>query len=73
MIAPLSPDWLSNVYSMVPRPLLTLQEAKRCFLRDMDDNYCSAIKKGVLDYVLMDKKEQKRLSLDLPEKVGVKG
>ena len=71
MTAPLARDWITHIYALVPRPLLALQDAKRAFLAETQEEYQRAVKKAVLDYVLLDEKEQLRLGLPLPDKVNV--
>lgn len=38
-------------------------------LKEVNDNYCWAIKKSIVDYVLRDENEQKRLKLNMKKKV----
>ena len=70
MIAPISKDTLDHVYSWVPGNLLSLKQAKADFLQEMTDDYVFATKKGMLDYVLLDPREQERLGMPVPSKVS---
>ena len=38
-------------------------------MKEMEDDYKKSLKKGILDYVLLDVKEQRRLGLLMPEAV----
>lgn len=69
-IAPISTSCLDKVYSLVPDRLLAMKAAKQRFLGEMTDDYNQAIKKGMLDYVLLDDVEQGRLGVPIPEKVS---
>ena len=68
-IAPVSDDALQNIYRLVPDTLLRQPAAKRRFLDEMTEDYQQAIKKGMLDYVLLDDVEQERLGVPVPVKV----
>ena len=70
MIAPISKETLNHVFSWVPGNLLSLKQAKADFLEEMSDDYIFATKKGMLDYVLLDPKEQERLGVPVPYKVN---
>lgn len=69
MIAPISQQCLDNVYKWVPQDMLQLKQAKQDFLVEMDQDYKFSTKKGMLDYVLLDDKEQERLGVVVPFKV----
>lgn len=47
-----------------------MQEAKRSFMDETKEEYERAVKKSVLDYILLDQKEQDRLQIILPDKVN---
>ena len=68
-IAPVSDASLERIYSQVPDTLLRQPAAKRRFLDEMTHDYQQAIKKGMLDYVLLDDVEQERLGVPVPDKV----
>ena len=45
-----------------------------CYLRlfqEMDEDYRHAVRKAILDYVLIDEVEQERLGMPVPKKVSV--
>ena len=72
MLAPQQKEWIEGVYRFVPKSLRELREAVRLFLKEMDENYKTAMKKSCLDYVLLAESEQARLGIPLPLKVGPK-
>lgn len=37
----------------------------------MEENYVQSVKQGILDYVLLDPSEQRRLGLHMPEAVSI--
>ena len=71
-IAPISDECFANICSHVPKHLLRLRGAMEEFVREMTEDHNEAIKRGMLDYVLMDSSEQQRLGVPVPDKVQYK-
>ena len=69
MVAPLSKEWINNMAALVPKPLLELKEARKEFMEEAREDYCAAVKKANVDYVLLDQEEQDRLGVPMPLKV----
>ncbi|XP_076448252.1 dynein axonemal heavy chain 3-like [Babylonia areolata] len=69
MVGPITQDTLNGVYSFVPSDLrLRFTQATKEFLDEMDDDYRHAVRKAILDYVLIDESEQERLGMPMPFK-----
>ncbi|KAL4226016.1 hypothetical protein ACF0H5_014003 [Mactra antiquata] len=69
MISTVEDVTLQGIYRFVPRDLrLSLPQASKDFLEEMEDDRRFAIKKAVMDYVLLDEKEQSRLGVPVPPK-----
>ena len=69
MIAPLSKEWIGNMNKLVLKPLLDLKEARKDFMEEAKTDYRYAVKKAMVDYVLLDGQEQERLGVPMPDKV----
>ncbi|CAH1783206.1 unnamed protein product, partial [Owenia fusiformis] len=68
-IAPLQSDWITGMYRFVKKSLRTeFKSATKDFLEEMEDDYRGAVKKAMVDYVLLDPEEQERLGVPLPPK-----
>ncbi|XP_077987554.1 dynein axonemal heavy chain 3-like isoform X2 [Glandiceps talaboti] len=72
MVAPLSREWIQGSFSFVPKCLKgeQLKEAMKKITEEMRFYYTQSVKKGILDYILKDVKEQERLGIPLPEKIS---
>ena len=70
-IAPISDECFANICGHVPAHLLRLRGAVNAFREEMTEDHNEAIKRGMLDYVLMDSGEQQRLGVTIAPKVGV--
>ncbi|KAF6040218.1 hypothetical protein EB796_001432 [Bugula neritina] len=69
MVAPLQTHWIESMYQYIPRHLLTnFPSATEDFLQEMKDDYNFAVRRAILDYVLLDKEEQDRVGVNLPPK-----
>ncbi|XP_078276213.1 dynein axonemal heavy chain 3-like [Rhinoraja longicauda] len=68
VVTPLNKEWLQRIYASVPTDHRTplCQE----LTQEIEDMYTTAIKKAILDYVLLDPVEQERLGIELPPKVS---
>ncbi|XP_023932407.1 dynein heavy chain 3, axonemal [Lingula anatina] len=67
-VAPHQKVWLDGIYKLVPKPLRDLTEARKQFQQEMEEDYRTAVQKCVLDYILLDIKEQERLGVFPPPK-----
>ncbi|XP_032809855.2 dynein axonemal heavy chain 3-like isoform X2 [Petromyzon marinus] len=64
MLSPLCPEWMKGSLSLLPVPLMLCWKDKLHELtKEVSDEYERATKKAVLDYVLLDRREQARLGL----------
>ncbi|XP_071815449.1 dynein axonemal heavy chain 3-like isoform X3 [Apostichopus japonicus] len=72
-IAPLSDEWLTEVYSFIPKhlKLLSLRQHLRKVTQEARDVYIRSSKQSILNYVLLDSQEQHRLGVPLPSKESV--
>ncbi|KAH3881436.1 hypothetical protein DPMN_005362, partial [Dreissena polymorpha] len=68
MVSTVEDSTLAGIYRFVPDTLLALTQAKHEFLEEMQDDRRFAIKKAIVDYLLLDKKEQDRLGVPIPAK-----
>ncbi|KAK3779700.1 hypothetical protein RRG08_013655 [Elysia crispata] len=69
MVGPITKDTLNGIYGFVPRQLrINHPLALKAFLKDMDTDYREAVRRAILNYVLLDPNEQLRLGLPMPEK-----
>ncbi|KAJ8047551.1 Dynein heavy chain 3, axonemal [Holothuria leucospilota] len=72
-IAPLSDEWLTEVYGFIPKHLKTapLRQCLRNVTQEAHDVYTKSIKQAILNYILLDTNEQQRLGVPLPGKDSV--
>ncbi|KAK7495478.1 hypothetical protein BaRGS_00013176, partial [Batillaria attramentaria] len=69
MVGPITVDTMRGLYRFVPKDLrLGFPHATKEFLEEMDGDYRLAVRKAILDYVLIDPVEQERLGLPMPHK-----
>ncbi|XP_032895202.1 dynein heavy chain 3, axonemal-like [Amblyraja radiata] len=68
VVTPLSKEWLQRIYASVPADDHTPLCQK--LTQEIEDMYTTAIKKAILDYVLLDPVEQERLGIELPPKAS---
>ncbi|XP_033730648.1 uncharacterized protein LOC117320071, partial [Pecten maximus] len=69
MVSPVSKETIQGIYNFVPKELrMSVPAACKHFLKEMDEDRKYAIKKAILDYILLDHKEQERLGVWMPEK-----
>ncbi|XP_065937642.1 dynein axonemal heavy chain 3 isoform X7 [Magallana gigas] len=69
MVSQVETETVHGIFELVPRPLRqAVPSAKRRFLREMEEDRRSAIKKAILDYILLDPAEQERLGVPIPPK-----
>ncbi|XP_052779096.1 dynein axonemal heavy chain 3-like isoform X2 [Mya arenaria] len=69
MVSFVEDSTVRGIYRFVPDALLkNLPQAKREFIEEMQEDRRFAIKKAILDYVLLDSKEQERLGIPVPHK-----
>ncbi|KAH9505437.1 hypothetical protein Btru_057282 [Bulinus truncatus] len=69
MVGPITKEMLEELYHFVPRSLrIKFPNASRAFLKEMDFDYRSSVRRAILDYILLDKSEQQRLGLLMPYK-----
>ena len=62
---------MTNIHALVPQRLFkNTALARRAFTSELQSVYKAAMKKSILDYMLLDKTEQLRLGVLLPNKVG---
>ncbi|GCB82285.1 hypothetical protein scyTo_0021575, partial [Scyliorhinus torazame] len=70
VVTPLSEDSLQRVYAYVPTANYTqLKDLCQRLSQEIEDMYTGAVRKAILDYVLLDPVEQKRLDIELPPQV----
>ncbi|EDV21418.1 uncharacterized protein TRIADDRAFT_60039 [Trichoplax adhaerens] len=64
VVQPLNPEWIENAYHLVPQQLrISYKEHVKKLTEQMDECYYLSVKKAILDYILLDKQEQKRLGI----------
>jgi hypothetical protein len=69
IIAPINPEWIRNVHSLMPPdsaiPSIAgvFDERMEVMFEEMERNYVSSIKAGIVDYLLKDPETAGRLSL----------
>ncbi|XP_053376707.1 dynein axonemal heavy chain 3-like [Mercenaria mercenaria] len=69
MISPVEEETLQGIYKFVPKQLrMCVPQAARHFLQEMEEDRRYAIKKAIMDYILLDQKEQTRLGIPIPLK-----
>jgi hypothetical protein len=75
MISDLPVEWMSNIEDLVGIPKLSSTIDCNQFLAkfyvDLNENYCWSIKKAIIDYLLLDVDEQKRLGIKIRNKVDL--
>ncbi|XP_063786085.1 dynein axonemal heavy chain 3-like [Pseudophryne corroboree] len=71
MVSPLSVKWLQGIYSYIPAELCKVRsKSLQGLTKEVEENYTYAIKKSILDYILLDPMEQQRLGIEIPEKMS---
>ncbi|PVD24893.1 hypothetical protein C0Q70_15383 [Pomacea canaliculata] len=69
MVGPITDDTLQGIYRFVPHHLRSsFAQATTEFLQEMDEDYRVAVRRAILDYILLDPVEQDRLGLAMPFK-----
>ncbi|XP_043943753.1 dynein axonemal heavy chain 3-like [Protopterus annectens] len=69
VVTPLSDEWLEGIYSYIPAQLCIVQsKALQDLTQEIRRIYVDAVKKSILDYILLEPTEQKRLGVVLPAK-----
>jgi dynein heavy chain len=69
IIAPINPEWIRNVHSLMPPdsaiPSIAdvFDERMESMFQEMERNYVSSIKAGIVDYLLKDPENAERLTL----------
>ncbi|MEE6480199.1 hypothetical protein FKM82_012486 [Ascaphus truei] len=67
MVTPLSIEWLRGIYSYIPAELCEVRnKSLQDLTKEAEENYTNAIKKSILDYLLLDSAEQERLGIEIP-------
>ncbi|XP_048589777.1 dynein axonemal heavy chain 3-like isoform X2 [Nematostella vectensis] len=68
MVAPLSEEWKQKAHDFVAKELRDTHKSTLHSLdEEMEAEYVKSVKKSILDYVLLDPAEQRRLGLHMPE------
>ncbi|KAG8578269.1 hypothetical protein GDO81_010439 [Engystomops pustulosus] len=71
MVSPLSVKWLQGIYSYIPAELCKVwSKSLQDLTKEVQENYTYAIKKSILDYILLDPMEQKRLRIEMTPKMS---
>ncbi|KAM4746905.1 dynein axonemal heavy chain 3-like [Rhinophrynus dorsalis] len=71
MVTPLSVEWLRGIYSYIPAELCkALNKSLQDLTKEAEDYYTNAVKKSILDYLLLDPMEQERLDIKIPAKIS---
>ncbi|XP_053321162.1 dynein axonemal heavy chain 3-like [Spea bombifrons] len=71
MVTPLSSEWLQGIYSYIPAELChAWNKSLQDLTKEAEENYVNAIKKSILDYLLLDPMEQERLGIEIPTKLS---
>ena len=70
-LADLPKDWIFNIHEQIPNKTLfdLHKDCMKIFNEDMHENYYWSIKKAILDYILKDEEERKRLGVKTIPKV----
>ncbi|XP_071486244.1 dynein axonemal heavy chain 3-like [Diadema antillarum] len=71
-VAPLSKEWLKEVYNFIPSRLKA-DHLKKCIMEVTEEArsaYMQSVKKGIMDYILKDAVEQERLGIPMPVKLS---
>ncbi|CAH3114243.1 unnamed protein product [Pocillopora meandrina] len=70
MVAPLSREWKKKTHDFLPKSLKQdFKETLDALDKEMETEYTRSVKQSILDYVLLDLKEQRRLGLHMPQPV----
>ncbi|XP_075130611.1 dynein axonemal heavy chain 3-like [Leptodactylus fuscus] len=70
MVSPLSVKWLQGIYSYIPAELCKVwSKSLQDLTKEVEENYTYAIKKSMLDYILLDVAEQQRLGIEITPKI----
>ncbi|XP_073507678.1 dynein axonemal heavy chain 3-like [Phyllobates terribilis] len=71
MVSPLSVKWLQGIYSYIPAELCKVwSKSLQDLTKEVEENYTHAIKKSMLDYILLDPREQQRLGIEITPKMS---
>ncbi|XP_053575219.1 dynein axonemal heavy chain 3-like [Bombina bombina] len=71
MVTPLSEEWLQGIYSYIPAELCKVwNKSLQDLSKEAEGSYLNAIKKSILDYLLLDPHEQERLGIEVPKKTS---
>ncbi|KAM8971996.1 dynein axonemal heavy chain 3-like [Pelodytes ibericus] len=71
MVTPLSAEWLEGIYSYIPAELCEAwNKSLQDLTKEAEENYTNAIKKSILDYLLLDPMEQERLGIEISPKIS---
>ncbi|CAH2277605.1 Hypothetical predicted protein [Pelobates cultripes] len=71
MVTPLSAKWLQGIYSHIPVELRKVwNKSLQDLTKEAEEHYTNAIKKSILDYLLLDPLEQERLGIVIPPKIS---
>ncbi|XP_031754732.1 dynein heavy chain 3, axonemal [Xenopus tropicalis] len=70
MVTPLSKEWLQGIYSYIPAELCKVyNKSLQGLTKEAEEDYTNAIKKSILDYILLDPEEQQRLGIEISPKI----
>ncbi|CAI9574021.1 unnamed protein product [Staurois parvus] len=71
MVSPLSAEWLQGIYSYIPAELCKVwSKSLQDLTKEAEENYIYAIKKSIVDYILLDPMEQQRLEITISPKMS---
>ncbi|XP_018409373.1 PREDICTED: dynein heavy chain 3, axonemal-like [Nanorana parkeri] len=71
MVSPLSAEWLQGIYSYIPAELCKVcSKSLQDLTKEAEENYIYAIKKSIVDYILLDPMEQHRLGIKVSSKMS---
>ncbi|XP_073479664.1 dynein axonemal heavy chain 3-like [Aquarana catesbeiana] len=71
MVSPLSAEWLQGIYSYIPAELCKVwSKSLQDLTKEAEENYIYAIKKSIVDYILLDLMEQQRLEIKISPKMS---
>ncbi|XP_072257294.1 dynein axonemal heavy chain 3-like isoform X3 [Pyxicephalus adspersus] len=71
MVSPLSAEWLQGIYSYIPAELCKVwSKSLQDLTKESEESYIYAIKKSIVDYILLDPMEQQRLEIKLIPKMS---
>lgn len=68
VIAPIRVYWINHILELIPADLHAIDPSRvtalvDSMLKEMNENYYNAVKKSILDYILKDENEMKRLEI----------